>query len=236
MRMQAELSLTPAYKDVVDDAGKRMLTGDERLSSLTAEYLRASARYSPEHPDIIRLTSRDSFASARQTGMGARTDELMQELTKLQEALRQARQKYSEDHPEVIKLEKSVASVERAFQAAMVQGAGGSRMTLAAPADNARYVDIEDPDRCGRGGFERPNGRNSRCTTASSPNTRTRLFQTPVVERDFKSLSRDYEKRASQICGAHEEADGSKAGAGTRIGQNSERFVSVERSEFADES
>src|SRR4030095_13129782 len=54
--MQAELSLTPAYKDVVDDSGKRMLTGDERLSALTAEYLRASARYSAEHPDIIRLT------------------------------------------------------------------------------------------------------------------------------------------------------------------------------------
>jgi chromosome segregation ATPase len=119
--LQAELSLTPPYKEVTNDEGKRLLTGDERLSSLTAEYLRASSRYSAEHPDIIRLT-REIRALARQSGGSARTDELMQELTKLQEELRQARQKYSDDHPEVIKLEKSVGSGGTGFPGRLGSG------------------------------------------------------------------------------------------------------------------
>jgi len=188
--LQAELSLTPPYKEVTNDEGKRLLTGDERLSSLTAEYLRASSRYSAEHPDIIRLT-REIRALARQSGGSARTDELMQELTKLQEELRQARQKYSDDHPEVIKLEKSVAAVERGFQAALVQGKGKPN-SLAAPPDNARYVTLQTQADSAVGDLKSERQK-LETLKGKLKDYEERLFQTPVVERDYKSLSRDYE-------------------------------------------
>jgi succinoglycan biosynthesis transport protein ExoP len=219
---QAELSLTPPYKDVLDDSGKRMLTGDERLSSLTAEYLRASARYSPEHPDIIRL-SREIRSLAGQSGMGARTDELMQELTKQQEALRQARQKYSEDHPEVIKLEKSVAAVERGFQAAMLKS-GGKPNALVAPPDNARYValktqiDASEGDlKAERQKLEMLNGKLSEYEA--------RLFQTPVVERDFKSLSRDYESAQARYADLMKKQMEAKVAQELESGKTAQRFV-----------
>ncbi len=53
---KSELSLTQPYKEVVTEDGKRMLSASERLSVLTADYLRACARYSPEHPDVLRLS------------------------------------------------------------------------------------------------------------------------------------------------------------------------------------
>ncbi len=213
----AELSLTPAYKDVVDDSGKRMLTGDERLSALTAEYLRASARYSAEHPDIIRLT-REIRSLSRQTGASARTDELMQELTKLQEDLRQARQKYSDDHPEVVQLEKSVASVEKAFQSAMVQGSGKPK-ALAAPADNPRYVTLKTQVDASAADLKAERDK-LEMLKGKLAEYEERLFQTPVVERDFQIVEPRLRERADEVRGAHEETDRSEAGAGTGIRQD----------------
>ncbi len=109
---QAELSLTEPYKEVRDDDGKLVLSASDRLSALTAEYLQDIAKYSPEHPDVIRL-SREIKVLAQQTGTGARADELMTQLVRMQEQLRQAREKYSEDHPEVQRLEKSIAALQR---------------------------------------------------------------------------------------------------------------------------
>ena len=220
--MQAELSLTPAYKDVVDDAGKRMLTGDERLSALTAEYLRASSRYSAEHPDIIRLT-REIRSLSRQTGGSARTDELMQELTKVQEELRQARQKYSDDHPEVMKLEKSVAAVERAFQAAMVQGAGKTK-ALAAPPDNARYVALKTQIDAAVSNLKVEREK-LEMYKGKLAEYETRLFQTPVVERDFKSLSRDYENAQTKYAELTKKQIEAKLAQQLESGKTAERFV-----------
>jgi polysaccharide biosynthesis transport protein len=50
---RAEMSLTPAYEEVLDEEGRRILSASQRLSVLTAEYLQASSRYSAEHPDIM---------------------------------------------------------------------------------------------------------------------------------------------------------------------------------------
>lgn len=220
--LQAELSLTPAYKDVMDDTGKKILTGDERLSSLTAEYLQASARYSAQHPDIIRLT-REIRALARQTGTGPRTDELMQELTSLQEELRQARQKYSDDHPEVVKLEKSVAAVEKAFQAAMVQG-GGKPDALAAPPDNARYVALKTQIDAAVANVKVEREKLAALKGKLSE-YEGRLFQTPVVERDFKSLDREYQTAQAKYLDLTKKQAEAKLAQQLESGKTAEKFV-----------
>jgi len=218
--MQAELSLTPAYKEVIDDSGKPMLTGEDRLSALTQEYLRASARYSSEHPDIIRLR-REIRSLAGQTGAAARTDELMQELTRQQEQLRQARQKYSDEHPEVLKLERSVSAVENAFQAAMAKG-GGKRV-LTAPPDNARYVTLKTQIDSAQNDLKMEREKladlNSKLKEYEE-----RLFQTPVVERDYKALSRDYENAQAKYAELTNKQIEARLAQQMESGKNAERF------------
>ena len=185
----AELSLTEPYKDVVNEAGKRVLSAADRLSFLTSEYLQASARYSPEHPDILRL-SREIRVLAQQTGAGARVDELMSQLARLQEQLRQARQKYSDDHPEVIQLEKAVAALEKGFQAMLISPEG-ARPT-ATPPDNPRYVALKTEMDATQSNLHAEVQRRA-SLEAKLAEYEARLYQTPLVERDFKSLSRDYD-------------------------------------------
>ena len=187
---RAELSLTEPYDDVVTQEGERMLTASERLGVLSAQYLQATARYSSRHPDVVRLT-REISILAEQTGDSARADELMKQLISLQEQLRQARQKYSPGHPEVTALESAVAAVQRGMQTSLISQQAHIEPT-ALPPDNPRYVALQTQLT------------NTQTNLAAEEEKlaglqlklqqyEDRLFQTPIVERDYKSLSRGYD-------------------------------------------
>jgi len=137
--IQAELAITKTHQDIFDDTGKKVLTGEERLSILTAEYLRLSTRYSAQHPDLIKLR-REIEALGGERNVGGVT-ELIEKLAVLKDKLSEARRKYSDDHPDVISLQRSVAAVERGLQTASVMPRKSSG-TSSAP-DNPRYVSLK---------------------------------------------------------------------------------------------
>jgi polysaccharide biosynthesis transport protein len=217
---QSELSLTDPYKEVVSEDGKRVLSATERLSLLTAQYLQASARYSPEHPDVLRL-AREIRVLADQTGTGARADELMGQLTALQEQLRQARQKYSPDHPEVQKLEKAVTSVERGFQGALISGKGKA---TAMPPDNPRYVALKTQVDADQSNLQ---AENQKLATLEKKlvEYQDRLFKTPLVDRDYKTLNRDYENAVQKYNDLKTKQLQARMAQQLESGDNAEQFV-----------
>ncbi len=220
--LQSELSLTSPYKDVMSDQGQRILTASERLSYLTAEYLRVTARYSNEHPDVIRL-AREIRSLASQSGTAARTDELMSELAKVQEQLRQARQKYGDDHPEVQSLERSVASIQRGFQSA-IEASGGTSQALTIPPDNARYVTLKTQLDAAESGL-RAERQKLADHEAKLVEYEARLFQTPVVERDYKALSRDYANAQAKYSELKNKQLEARMAQQLEAGDSGERFV-----------
>lgn len=223
---RSELSLTQPYKEVVSEDGKRMLSASERLSVLTADYLRASARYSPEHPDVLRL-SREIKVLAQQTGSGARANELMVQLTQLQEQLRQARQKYSSDHPEVLQLEKAVASVEKGFQSALLSP-DPKQATQALPPDNPRYVALQtqiDSDQTGLAAERKMQSD----LEHKMVEYQARIFQTPLVERDYLSLTRDYENALQKYNDLKNKQIEARLAQRVESGKNAEQLVLVSK-------
>jgi uncharacterized protein involved in exopolysaccharide biosynthesis len=187
---RAELSLTQPYQSVVSEQGERILSASERLSMLTAQYLQASARYSSEHPDVVRL-SREIRILAEQTGNAARADELMGELIGLQEQLRQARQQYADGHPEVLRLESAVAAVQRGLQTNLITAQGGEQ-AMVTPPDNPRYVALKTQLESAEANLAAERQKLAEYEARRSE-YEERLYQTPVVERDYKLLSRGYE-------------------------------------------
>ena len=199
-----------------------MLSASERLSVLTADYLRACARYSPEHPDVLRL-SREIRVLAQQTGAGARANELMVQLTQLQEQLRQARQKYSNDHPEVQQLEKAVASVEKGFQSALIApDAKGSANAL--PPDNPRYVALQTQIDSDQTSLVAENKQLADFEQKLNE-YQSRIFKTPLVERDFKSLTRDYENALLKYNDLKNKQLEARMAQQLESGKNAEQFV-----------
>ena len=219
--LRSELSLTEPYKQVVSEEGGMVLTGSQRLSALTAEYFRASSRYSAAHPDVKRLT-REIRILSEQSGENSRLDEIMGRLVVLQENLRQAQRKYSDSHPEVQDLERAVASLQRGMQSAIVidQKAGA----FAVPPDNPRYVAISTQLAAGEANVDAEKNRLDELKKKLT-DYEDRLFRTPLVERDYKSLARDYQNANSKYQELKNKQLEARLAQQLESGDNAEQFL-----------
>lgn len=219
---RAELSLTPPYEAVQNEVGERILTASQRLSMLTADYLRASARYSAQHPDIVRI-AREIRVLAEQLGTEGRADEMMNELVGLQEQLRQARQRYSDAHPEVTRLERAVAAVQRGFQQEVLADADLAA-TNQRPPDNPRYVALKTQLDSSEMNLVAERRRLEDLSVRLEEYER-RLFQTPIVERDFRSLARNYENALQQYHQMRDKQRQALLAQELESGESGERFL-----------
>jgi uncharacterized protein involved in exopolysaccharide biosynthesis len=186
--LQAEISITKPNQDIFTDAGNKVLTGNERLSLLTADYLRLSARYSAKHPDLIKLR-REIDALGGESDVSGVTA-LIEKLTVLKDRLSKAKQQYSADHPDVLSLQRAVAGVERGLQTASVSSNRSTRVSSA--PDNPRYVSLKTQLDAAAGNLKSERAKLIQLNKKSLE-YEARLFQTPAVERDYKFLTRDYE-------------------------------------------
>lgn len=187
--LEAELSLTSPYKDIVTEEGKRVLTTGDYLRQLTAEYLRASARYTADHPNIIQMR-RELDELAQQTSYGTQTTELLSQLVSMQDELAHARLRYSDTHPTVTQLKTSIAAMAKELQATLQDPTSGTATAAAVP-DNPRYVSLKTQLDAARSDRRAEQARLAQLESKLQEYEK-RLFQTPVVERDIKSLTRDY--------------------------------------------
>jgi len=219
--IRGELSLTEPYQQTIGQDGRVVLTGSQRLSALTAEYLRISSRYSAEHPDVRRL-SREIRSLSDQNGESGRLDEIMNQLVSLQEQLRQARQTYNDAHPEVLDLERAVASVQRGLQSAVVSDAEPGE--LAVPPDNPRYVALASQLEASE-----INLRAEQASLAESERKlidyEERIFTTPVVERDLKALTRDYDNKQGKYNEIQNKLQAARLAVEIEGGENAEKFI-----------
>ena len=218
---RAELSLTEPYKNVVTDSGETMLTGAERLSALTAQYLQATSRYSQEHPDVKRL-SREIRLLSEQNGTSHRTDEIMGRLVALQEEVRQARQTYSDSHPTVVDLESAIASLQRGLQSAVVSDSKSNELAL--PPDNPRYVALQTA-MSGDEATLNAEKANLAELKVKLDEYEERIFTTPLVERDYKSLARDYDNKVAKFQELKDKQLQARLAEEIEGGDNAEQFV-----------
>ncbi len=221
--LRAELDITKPHQDIIDDSGRRVASGDERLSLLTAEYLRLSSRYSPQHPDVINLRREIEALGGERDVSGVTA--LIKKLTVLKDKLTTARRNYSEDHPDVVNLRQSIAAVERGLQTSSVSSVR-SNSPVSAP-DNPRYVSLKTQLGAALG-----NLKSERAKLAQLNNKlieyESRLFKTPAVERDYKLLARDYEnarKKYNEIKNKQAEA---RLAKDLELSSKSERFAIVQ--------
>ena len=219
--LAAELSLTDPYEEVRDEEGRLVLSGSKRLSALTAEYIKVTARYSSVHPDVKRL-AREIRVLAEQTGDSARTDEIMSQLITIQNDLRKARQQYSDDHPEVANLERAAAALQRGLQTAIISGQDNSAVVV--PPDNPRYVALQTELESRRTGI-RAEREELAQLKQKLEEYETRLFQTPIVERDYKALARDYDNASQKYKELKEKQMQARLAQELESGESGEKFI-----------
>jgi len=221
--LQAELAITKTHQDIIDDSGNRVASGDERLSLLTAEYLRLSSRYSPQHPDVINLRRQIEALGGERDVSGVTA--LINKLTALKDSLSTARRSYSEDHPDVVNLRQSIRAVERGLQTSSVSSVR-SNSPVSSP-DNPRYVSLKTQLDAAQGNLK---SERAKLTQLSGKliEYESRLFKTPAVERDYKLLARDYDNARKKYNEIKDKQAEARLAIDLEVSSKSERFTVVQ--------
>jgi len=191
LALEAELALTSPYRERFTEGGARVLSAEEKLTTLTVQFLAAAGRYSADHPDMIRMR-REIETLAGQGSNTGRLGALVAELQVARAALLEARRTYSDDHPDVKRLTQQVASLEGSVRRIARAPASGSGNNYAAPPDNPQYVVLQTQLRTAKENVAVKRADLEDLREDAEKYTR-RLFLTPAVERDYLNLSRGYD-------------------------------------------
>nr|WP_141657255.1 lipopolysaccharide biosynthesis protein [Thiocapsa sp. KS1] len=187
MYLQSELASTEPYAAMFSSTGERVMTPVDRLRVLEAEYVGLAARYSPTHPDRVRVER--ELAALRQA-VGASDDgNLGRRLVQQQAELQSALDRYSEEHPDVKRLQRAVAATRAELAK---QGKSGSDWVPGvSDANNPSYVQLQT-----RLAATEADLRSARITRdellASLKDYEQRITESPQIEREYKTLTRDY--------------------------------------------
>ena len=138
--LETELSQTPRYRATLS-TGQPLVTGTDRLAAAQQELVALQAKYSPDHPDVVRLKREIATLSAGSADNNALAMELRANLRTREQELATARQTYSEDHPDVVRLARTVETLRQQLADAERRAAapGGAL----APADNPVYLQVQ---------------------------------------------------------------------------------------------
>jgi len=214
----AELAVIPMFEDVRTDGGGLVLSSQDRMNGLVAQYVRATARYSARHPDVIQL-SREIRTLAEQSGNAGRADEMMDELVRQQEQLRQAQQKYGDNHPDVLQLQRAVSALETSFQRSL---AVDSETTKAKP-NNPRYVSLRSQLEAMKTSLIAENRKLDRYE-AKLAEYEERLTVSPFVESEYTTLTRELQNKVSKYNELKDKQIGARLAQELESGDGAERF------------
>lgn len=187
--LDGQLAQIKPEGDLYGEDGQRILSSHDRLKSRQSEYVTARARYSEVHPDVVKL-KREIEALQKEVGSTGQSKELAVQLTQARSELSQALEKYTETHPDVVKLSRQVAALEKALSELPKQGV--ETTVYQRQPENPAYITLQAQ----MNGIEADlkslqASRSDRVRKLSE--YEQRLMQTPQVERQYLSLTRDYD-------------------------------------------
>ncbi len=191
--LEAQLPLVkPNTPPPTNSAGERVLTAEERLRALEAQYTSSAARYGADHPDIRRL-QREIAALKSEVGASSKGSDAI-ERQKLEAELVVLKERYSEDHPDVQRLRRSIAALKTSKgSAARPQQTGRDPAVDANQRpDNPAYVALISQLE----GSKRELAHLSALREdlrAKQRDYDARLLQIPEIEREYRDLTRDYD-------------------------------------------
>ncbi len=205
-------------------------TGDRpggRLRQMQTEYIAAASRYSPEHPDVVRL-KRELESMKREAGAVDERAAVEQEYRRARAALAAAQEKYAANHPDVAKLQSAVDRLAQRLARAPASPTGFDMKP-----DNPAYVTLQTQvgavDLNIKEAKERLERAQQRITEYGA-----RLEQTPAVEQEGLALAREREAAMKKYQEIKQNLLGANLALELEKEQKGERYSILEAAELPD--
>lgn len=185
--IEAQLTQVQPSGPVFSSDGQPVLNTEARLKSMKTEYAVATAKYSPEHPDVIKL-KREIEGLEKQTGPVSQRPEQAKELAQLRGELAASREKYSVDHPDVIRLTRQIEAMEASLRE---QPQLPEKSAAAEKPDNPAYISLKTQLEGIEIGMRAAIAKGDQLR-AKLADYEKRILQTPQAEREYRNILRDY--------------------------------------------
>lgn len=199
-----------------------------RLRQVQTEYLEASARYSADHPDVVRL-KREVDTLKKETGISDDRGALELDYKRAKAELAAAKQKYSDNHPDVAKLKQTVATLETKLKNAP-RAAGGFTIK----PDNPAYVTLQTQLDTVELNLKAMHEQRERAKQRIA-DYEARLNQTPRVEQEGLAMQREYESATKKYREIKQNLMGAQLAVELEKEQKGERYSILEAADLPDQ-
>jgi uncharacterized protein involved in exopolysaccharide biosynthesis len=193
-----------------------------RYKELQAQYLQATATYSPDHPDVVRLR-REIELLRKEAGVTEEYDAAEAELKKVRGELERARNTYSADHPDVVRLTKRQAGLEAKLRAS----AGSSALGAPLRPDNPAYIALKTQLDTVELSLKATREQQARAKQKLAE-YEGRLVQTPRIEQEGLSLRREYDSAVRKYQEIRQGVLGAETAVALEREQKGERYSLLE--------
>jgi uncharacterized protein involved in exopolysaccharide biosynthesis len=199
LRVEREISMLQDRKVYLEaqlplvKPGERVLTAEERLRALQAQYASSAARYGSDHPDLRRL-QREIAALKGEIGASSRDAEAV-ERQKLEAELVALKERYSDDHPDVQRVRRSIAALKTSKSGALAlpkQAERDPAIDASQRLDNPAYAALMSQLESTKRELTHLSALREDLR-AKQRDYDARLLQIPEIEREYRDLTRDYE-------------------------------------------
>ena len=197
-----------------------------RLQGLRTQYLALLARYSPDHPDVIRM-KREIEGLEAETGDVDSSAEQMKRIEALRGELATLKKKYSEDHPDVVRLKRQIETLE----STITEQKPREKSRLAKKAednpDNPAYIQLSSQIEAKESEI-RSLKEKKKLLTEKLAEYEQRLVETPQVESEYRNLDRELQNTIAEYQDIYAKKVQAQIAQELEKDSKGERFVIVE--------
>lgn len=194
--LRAQLAQTDPYSKVRED-GEIFTTPSMQLKMLKSQYATLTAKYGPEHPDVVKI-SRQMKALQRNIKPSSETASIRAKINDIDARLSRLKEEYGADHPDVTSLKSQRSKLKKKILSLNKSGFKGIKdsndfsIQIKSDADNPLYMQIVTQ-------FEAADSQKKAFEMQieeikkQQEEYRLAIAENPESEKKFAALARDYE-------------------------------------------
>lgn len=182
--LQGQLAQIDPHAMAVTPEGKRVLDIHDRLKALRSEYPSLLAKYSANHPDVIRVKKEIEALEKQESGVPPDLQGMNARLREKEAELASLRKRYSPKYPDVIKLQREIDQLRQQIADA---GIHRSSKAAATEPDNPAYITLQAQLESARSELRSLKGTRQGLEKRRRE-IRANLAASPLVEKEYKTM------------------------------------------------
>jgi uncharacterized protein involved in exopolysaccharide biosynthesis len=216
--LETDLSTESPNAPIFSTTGETILAGQDRLKLLQQQLVELSAKYGPEHPDVIRTRREIDLMSGGDASQDASI--VRQELEIARREYAAARQRYTADHPDVVNLQNKVRTLEARLASIDI----APQPVQDTRPDNPVYINILVQIEAADAELYALRIR-ARELRDRIRQYQEQMLQAPQIEREYLAFQRNYDQAVSDYNEVREKQTEAQQALDLETSEKGERYV-----------